>query len=270
MISISNRDPPTPPSTAKIPLHRNPAQRQVFRKLCIRNIQRRQIRAQPRSQNIHYEAALSLTSDFAQRNRARHISLLSQSQRPALSPSPVHLPVGIHVARSPPQRQNPPHNASKSDAAQVTHPHPPTPSSRDSLSPATIQSQTPAPPSTQSIRAVRSPAVARRVHAQHAQHRKQHHVIRNVQTPRRMQQTSAIALRAIALQRPTASAIARYLSTAPPHANCSRNRISPEYSSPISLIPYFIIAIRSTPIPNANPLIFAVSYTGSRPISTRR
>ena len=31
--------------------------------------------------------------------------------------------------------------------------------------------------------------------------------------------------------------------------------MSPEYSSPISLIPYFIIAMRSTPIPNANPLI---------------
>src|SRR5580698_9614088 len=53
------------------------------------------------------------------------------------------------------------------------------------------------------------------------------------------------------------------------YENCSRNRISPLYSSPISLIPYFIIAMLSTPIPKAMPLILRVSYAGSRPSSTR-
>jgi hypothetical protein len=40
------------------------------------------------------------------------------------------------------------------------------------------------------------------------------------------------------------------------HANCSKNRKSPEYSWPMSLIPYFIMAMRSTPMPKAKPLIF--------------
>ncbi len=41
------------------------------------------------------------------------------------------------------------------------------------------------------------------------------------------------------------------------HANCSRNRTSPENSSPISLTPYFIIAMRSRPMPKAKPEIFS-------------
>jgi hypothetical protein len=43
------------------------------------------------------------------------------------------------------------------------------------------------------------------------------------------------------------------------HANCSRNRTSPENSRLISLMPYFIIAIRSRPMPNAKPEIFSGS-----------
>src|ERR1039458_2890809 len=38
--------------------------------------------------------------------------------------------------------------------------------------------------------------------------------------------------------------------------NCPKNLISPAKSDPISPIPYFIIAIRSTPIPKAKPEIF--------------
>src|SRR6185437_3404722 len=49
------------------------------------------------------------------------------------------------------------------------------------------------------------------------------------------------------------------------HANCSRKRRSPEYSRPISLMPYFIIAIRSTPMPKAKPEIFFGSYAGCLP-----
>ena len=40
------------------------------------------------------------------------------------------------------------------------------------------------------------------------------------------------------------------------HANCSRNRISPRRTEPMSLMPYFIIAMRSTPMPKAKPEIF--------------
>ena len=40
------------------------------------------------------------------------------------------------------------------------------------------------------------------------------------------------------------------------HANCPRNRISPAKKLPISLMPYFIMAMRSTPMPKAKPEIF--------------
>src|SRR5579864_3812757 len=39
------------------------------------------------------------------------------------------------------------------------------------------------------------------------------------------------------------------------YANCSRNRTSPWKNSWISSMPYFSIAIRSTPMPNAKPLM---------------
>ena len=44
-----------------------------------------------------------------------------------------------------------------------------------------------------------------------------------------------------------------------PHANCSRNRTSPEYSRLMSLMPYFIIAMRSRPMPKAKPEILSGS-----------
>jgi len=43
------------------------------------------------------------------------------------------------------------------------------------------------------------------------------------------------------------------------HANCPRKRISPEKNWPMSLTPYFIIAMRSMPMPKAKPEIFLES-----------
>ena len=40
------------------------------------------------------------------------------------------------------------------------------------------------------------------------------------------------------------------------HANCSRKRRSPEYMRLMSVMPYFIMAMRSMPMPKAKPLIF--------------